>query len=275
MPNQSKLFSGKKGVIMGVANERSLASGVASFLSAQGAELAFSHLPDKDGRDRNEKRVRQVTDGLNTKLVAPCDVSSNDDILAFFNKVGEAFGSIDFFVHSVAFAPVEDIRCPTVAASRAGFLTAMDISVYSFIATARAASELMTNGGSMVTMTYFGAEKVLAGYNMMGVCKAALEASVRYIANDLGPKNIRVNALSAGPVKTLAASAVGDFSSMLGMNAAIAPLGRNVTNDDVGRSTAMLLSDWASSVTGETLHVDCGYNIMGSPGHALERLGKK
>ena len=244
-------------------------------MSAQGAELAFSHLPDQAGRDRNEKRVRQVTDGLNTKLVAPCDVSSNDDIAAFFNKVREVFGSIDFFVHSVAFAPVEDIRCPTVAASRAGFLNAMDISVYSFIATARAASELMPNGGSMVTMTYFGAEKVLAGYNMMGVCKAALEASVRYVAHDLGPKNIRVNALSAGPVKTLAASAVGDFSTMLGMNAAIAPLGRNITNDDVGKSTALLLSDLASSVTGETLHVDCGYHIMGSPGHALERLTKK
>lgn len=275
MLDQSKIFAGKKGVIMGVANEHSLAAGVAEFLSAQGAELAFSHLPDKDGRNRMEQRVRRVTDSLNTKLLAPCDVASNDDIVAFFNKVGDTFGSIDFFVHSIAFAPIEDIRCPTVAVSRAGFLNAMDISVYSFIATARAASELMTNGGSIATMTYFGAEKVLAGYNMMGVCKAALEASVRYLANDLGPKNIRVNAVSAGPVKTLAASAVGDFSTMLTMNAAIAPLGRNVTNDDVGRSTAMLLSDLASSITGETLHVDSGYNIMGSPGHAIERLAKK
>lgn len=275
MTDNNKLFAGKKGVIMGVANEHSLASGAAKFLSEQGAELAFSHLPDKDGRDRMEKRVRRVTDTLNTKLLLPCDVTSNDDIAAFFNKVGDAFGSIDFFVHSIAFAPLDDIRCPTVAASRQGFLDAMDISVYSFIATARAASELMTNGGSMVTMTYFGAEKVLAGYNMMGVCKAALEASVRYLANDLGPKNIRVNALSAGPVKTLAASAVGDFSTMLQMNAAIAPLGRNVTNSDVGKSTGMLLSDMAASITGETLHVDCGYNIMGSPGHALQRLGQQ
>jgi enoyl-[acyl-carrier protein] reductase I len=275
MQASTGLFAGKKGVIMGVANEHSLAAGVAEFLSQQGAELAFSHLPDKDGRDRMEKRVRRVTDNLNTKLLAPCDVSSNEDITAFFAKVGENLGSIDFFVHSIAFAPLEDIRCPTVAASRLGFLNAMDISVYSFIATAKAASELMTGGGSMVTMTYFGAEKVLAGYNLMGVCKAALEASVRYLANDLGPKNIRVNGLSAGPVKTLAASAVGDFSSMLKMNAAIAPLGRNVTNEDVGRGTAMLLSDLASSVTGEILHVDSGYNIMGSPGHALERLGLK
>ncbi|MEY4630636.1 MAG: hypothetical protein RIQ81_756 [Pseudomonadota bacterium] len=275
MQASTGLFAGKKGVIMGVANEHSLAAGAAEFLSSQGAELAFSHLPDRDGRDRMEKRVRRVTDNLNTKLLAPCDVASTEDITAFFNKVRETFGRIDFFVHSIAFAPLEDIRCPTVAASRAGFLNAMDISVYSFIATAKAASELMTDGGSMVTMTYFGAEKVLAGYNLMGVCKAALEASVRYLANDLGPKNIRVNGLSAGPVKTLAASAVGDFSSMLKMNAAIAPLGRNVTNDDVGRGTAMLLSDLASSITGEILHVDSGYNIMGSPGHALERLAGK
>lgn len=269
------LFSGKKGIIMGVANEYSIAAGVARFLKDEGATLGFSHLPDKEGRDRMAKRVQRVAEPLGATFVRPCDVQVDADIKSFFQEVKQEFGTIDFFVHSVAFAPLEDIRCATIDCSRDGFKLAMDISAYSFIATAREAAQLMPDGGSMVTMTYFGGERVVAGYNMMGVCKAALEASMRYLAFDLGPKNIRVNAISAGAIKTLASSAVGEFSEMLKLSAAVSPMGRTVTQDDVGKAAAYLLSDLSSSVTGENLHVDCGYHIMGSPGHAVERLGVK
>lgn len=269
-----QLFQGKKGIIMGVANEHSLASGVAHFAHGQGAALGFSHLPDKEGRNNMERRVRRVTDPLETKFLHPCDVSSDADVDKFFGAVKEHFGEIDFLVHSIAFAPLEDIRCPTIQASRQGFLNAMDISVYSLISVARAAAKIMPQGGSIVTMSYFGAEKVVAGYNMMGICKAALEAAVKYLAYDLGPSKIRVNAVSAGPAKTLAASAVGDFSQMLGLNAAVAPMGRNITTEEVGKSTGFLLSDLSTATTGEILHVDCGYNIMGSPGLAVERMAK-
>ena len=268
-----KLFEGKKGIIMGVANEYSIAAGIAKYLAEQGATLGFSHLPDKEGRDRMEKRVRRVADPIGAKLVIPCDVTSDEEIAKFFGAVQEHFGSIDFLVHSIAFAPLEDIQCATIDVSRPGFHIGMDISVYSFIATARAAAKLMPNGGSIATMTYYGGEKVVGGYNMMGVCKAALEASVKYLAYDLGPKNIRVNGVSAGPIKTLASSAVGEFSEMLALNAAVAPMGKNVTTQDVGKATAYILSDLSSATTGEIMHVDFGYHIMGSPGHAVERLG--
>ncbi len=261
------LFAGKKGIIMGVANERSIATGVARFLHEQGATLGFSHLPDSGDRKRNEDRLRQIAETMHAKLIAPCDVGNDDDIQNFFSKVKETFGSIDFLVHSIAFAPVEDIRCATIDASRNGFKTAMDISVYSFIATARAAAPLMTNGGSICAMSYFGGEKVVMGYNLMGVCKAALESSIQYLAFDLGPKNIRVNGVSAGPLKTLAASAVGDFKDMMGLYEQNAPLGRNVTLEEVAKSTGYLLSDLATATTGEILHVDGGYHVMGGPGH--------
>jgi enoyl-[acyl-carrier protein] reductase I len=269
------LFTGKKGIVMGVANEYSIASGVSKRLSEEGAELGFSHLPDKEGRDRMAKRVHRVTDNLNTTFVAPCEVTDDESVKGFFELTEKKMGAIDFFVHSIAFAPLEDIKCATIDASREGFKTAMDISVYSFICTARYAARLMADGGSIVTMSYYGGEKVVFGYNLMGVCKSALESSVRYLAFDLGPKNIRVNAISAGPIKTLAASAVGDFSHMLGLNAAVSPNGKNVSTEDVGKAASFLLSDLAPSTTGEVLHVDCGYNIMGSPGHAIERLGIK
>ena len=267
------LFQGKKGIIMGVANEYSIAAGVAKFLKEEGAELGFSHLPDKEGRDRMKKRVLRVAEPLGATFVAPCDVTKDDDIAAFYKEVKEHFGNIDFMVHSIAFAPLDDIRCSTIDASREGFLTAMDISVYSLIACTREAAKLMPDGGAIATMTYFGGEKVVGGYNLMGVCKAALDSAMQYLAFDLGPKNIRVNGVSAGPIKTLASSAVGDFSDMLKLNSSVAPTGKNVTLEDVGKSTAFLLSDLASATTGEILHVDGGYNIMGSPGHALERLG--
>jgi len=268
-----KLFEGKKGIIMGVANEYSIAAGIAKYLTEQGATLGFSHLPDKEGRDRMEKRVRRVADPLGATLVLPCDVTSDENIESFFKAVQEQFGAIDFMVHSIAFAPLEDIQCATIDASRKGFQIGMDISVYSFIAAARAAAKIMPHGGAIATMTYYGGEKVVGGYNMMGVCKAALESTVKYLAYDLGPRNIRVNGVSAGPIKTLASSAVGEFSEMLQMNAAIAPMGRNVTTQDVGKATAYILSDLSSATTGEIMHVDFGYNIMGSPGHAVERLG--
>jgi enoyl-[acyl-carrier protein] reductase I len=267
------IFSGKRGVIMGVANEYSIASGVAKFLHQEGAQLAFSHLPDKDGRDRMRKRLERVAEPLQAKVLAPCDVTKDEDIDAFFGEVKKVFPTIDFFVHSIAYAPLEDIRCSTIDASRAGFLQAMEISVYSFVATARRAAALMPDGGSICTMTYYGGEKVVGGYNLMGVCKAALDSSITYLAYDLGPKNIRVNGLSAGPIKTLASSAVGEFSDMLKLNAAVAPMGRNITLEDVAKSAGYLLSDLSSATTGDILHVDFGYHIMGSPGHALERLG--
>lgn len=269
------LFSGKKGVVMGVANEYSIATAVAKFLADEGAAMAFSHLPDKEGRDRMLKRVQRVAEPLGVTFLRPCDVNSDDDIKQFFAEVQKGFGNIDFFVHSIAYAPLDDIRCATIDASREGFRVAMDTSCYSFIATAREAAKLMQDGGSMVTMSYFGGEKVIGGYNLMGVAKAALEMATRYLAFDLGPKNIRVNAVSAGPIKTLASSAVGDFSAMLKLHGAIAPLGRNVTSEEVGKATGFLLSDLATSMTGDVLHVDGGYHIMGSPGHAFERMGSK
>jgi enoyl-[acyl-carrier protein] reductase I len=269
------LFTGKKGIIMGVANEYSIAAGVAKVLHDEGAKLGFNHLPDKEGRDRMAKRVQRVADPLGATFIKPCDVNNDQEVVEFFAKVKEEFGQIDFLVHSIAYAPLDDIRCSTIDVSREGFRIAMDTSVYSFIIAAREAAKLMGPGGSMVTMSYFGGEKVVGGYNLMGVAKSALEMTTQYLAYDLGPKNIRVNAVSAGPIKTLASSAVGEFSAMLKLNSAVSPIERNITTDEVGKATAYLLSDWASATTGEIHHVDCGYNIMGSPGHAIERMGFK
>ena len=260
------LFSGKKGLVLGVANDFSIAWSITEKLVAEGAELGFTHLPG----EKMERRVRRVVDPINPKLLVPCDVQKDEDVAAVFDKVKETFGTIDFVLHSIAFAPIEDLKAPFVRSSREGFKLAMDISVYSLAIVARHAAELMPNGGSIVTLTYYGGEKVVPGYNMMGVCKAALDASVKYLAFDLGPKQIRVNAVSAGPVKTLAASAVGDFDKLSGLYEAIAPMGRNVTRAEVGATGMFLLSDLASGISGEILHVDCGFNAMGSPGHALE-----
>lgn len=261
------LFSGKKGMILGVANDYSIAWSITEKLAAEGAELGFTHLPG----DKMERRVRRAIDPIGPKLLVPCDVQKDEDIAAAFAKAKETFGTLDFVLHSIAFAPIEDLKAPFVQASRDGFKLAMDISVYSLVSVARHAAELMPDGGSIVTMTYYGGEKVVPGYNMMGVCKAALDASVKYLAYDLGPKGIRVNAVSAGPVKTLAASAVGDFDKLSGLYEAIAPMQRNVTREEVGSSGMFLLSDLASGISGEILHVDCGYHAMGSPGHAFEK----
>ena len=259
------LLTGKRGVIMGVANERSIATAVARLMHKEGAELGFSYLPDTGDRNRNEQRVRDVTKDLNPKLLASCDVGQDADIQKFFGLVQESMGKIDFVIHSIAYAPTEDLKCPTYQASRNGFAQAMDISVYSFLAVARYAAPIMSQDGtgSICAMTYYGGEKVFPGYNLMGVAKAALDASVRYTAYELGALKIRVNAISAGPVKTLAASAVGDFKKMLSLYESTAPLRSNITAEDVGAAAAFLASDYGRMTTGEILHVDGGYHVMG------------
>ncbi len=258
------LLEGKRGIVMGIANERSIATAVSRTLYREGAQLGFSYLPDTGEKKRNEARVRQVTDELNPAIVASCDVGSDEAIEAFFAEVHKKMGAIDFLVHSIAYAPTEDLKGPTYMSSRSGFATAMDISCYSLLAVARAARPYMINGGSICAMTYFGGEKVMPGYNLMGVCKAALDAAVRYAAAELGADRIRVNAISAGPVKTLAASAVGDFKKMLGLYEQSSPLRCNITAEDVGAASAFLLSDYGRMTTGEILHVDGGYHIMGT-----------
>ena len=255
-----KLFSGKRGIIMGVANTRSIATGIAQVLTDQGAELAFSFLPDASGK--MEARVHKAVGTLNPNFIHPCNVNDDEQIAEFFQKVEASWGQIDFLVHSIAFADLDEIRKPTVAVSRAGFLQAMEASVYSFIATTQHARKLLSPSASVLTLSYLGSEKCVPGYNLMGLAKAALESATRYLAYDLGAHGHRVNAISAGPIKTLAASAVGDLSAMLKMNAAAAPLRRTVSAQEVGSSAAYLLSELASGVTGETLHVDGGYNIM-------------
>jgi enoyl-[acyl-carrier protein] reductase I len=261
------LFTGKKGVVLGVANDFSIAWAVTRKLLDEGAEVGFTHLPG----DKMERRVRKLAEPIGAKLITPCDVQKDEDIARVFEEAGKVYGTLDFVLHSIAFAPLDDIKCAFVDASREGFKTAMEISAYSLAAVSRYASKVMPDGGSILTLTYYGGEKVVPGYNMMGVCKAALDASVKYLAYDLGPKNIRVNAVSAGPVKTLAASAVGDFDDLSGLYDAVSPMQRNITRDEVGASGMFLLSDLASGITGEILHVDCGYNVMGSPGRALEK----
>jgi enoyl-[acyl-carrier protein] reductase I len=264
------LFSGKKGLIIGVANDFSIAWAITKKVQEEGAELGFTHLPG----DKMERRVRKLAEPLGAKLITSCDVQKDEDVARVFAEAKETYGSLDFVLHSVAFAPREDIECPFVESSRAGFKTAMDISVYSLACVSKYAAQVMPDGGSIVTMTYFGGERVVPGYNMMGVCKAALDAAVKYLAYDLGPRKIRVNAVSAGPVKTLAASAVGDFDKLAGLYDLVSPLERNIEREEVGAAGMFLLSDLAKGITGEIMHVDCGYNIMGSPARAIQTVKK-
>ncbi len=264
------LFEGKKGLVLGIANNFSIAWAITQHLHEQGAEMGFTHLPDGD-RPKNEKKVRKLVEPLGAKFVVPCDVCDDSHIEAVMDKAAEELGQIDFLLHSIAFAPPADLTGPTYACSRKGFSLAMEISAYSLLAVANAAQGIMNDPGSILTLTYFGGERIVPGYNVMGVCKAALEASVRYAAYDLGPKGIRVNALSAGPLKTLAASAV-DSKGMEQVYEHIAPLGRNITHTEVGRTGAFLLSDMSNGMTAEIMHVDAGYNSMGSPGRMLDLL---
>jgi len=264
------MLRNKRGLILGVANEFSLAAFISAKAQAAGADLGFNFLPDASSRGaKAEKRVRRVTDPLEPKFVFPCDLTSDESIDIFFTALQGEWQHFDFMVHSVAWAPLADILCRTTDVSRAGFREAMDISVYSFLTAARRAAELMPRGGSIMTLSYYGGEKVVAGYNLMGVCKAALESAVRYAASELGPRGIRVNSISAGPVKTLSASAVGatgdsgGIDDMMRLHQLVSPLRRNITGGDVGDVACWLASDHAAAITGELIHTDAGYNIMG------------
>jgi enoyl-[acyl-carrier protein] reductase I len=252
------LFSGKKGLVFGVANKDSIAWGISQALHNEGAELGFSYAGEV-----LKKRVEPLAASIGSTFVVECDVASDEDVDAVFAQAADHFGSIDFLVHAVAFAPREALGGRFSDTRRDDFRVALDISCYSMITLARHARDLMPNGGSMVTLTYYGAEKVAPNYNVMGVAKAALESSVRYLAYDLGPNRIRVNAISAGPIKTLAASGVSGFRNSLRYIGQIAPMG-NVTQEDVGAAAAYLLGDGAVGVTGQVLYVDGGYNIMGA-----------
>ncbi len=248
----------KKGLIMGVANDRSIAWGIAQALHAQGATLGFTYQGEA-----LEKRVRPLAESIGSTFIESCDVTDDASVDAVFNKVRNEWGSIDFIVHAIAFSDKNELDGLYVNTTRANFLKTMDISVYSFTSVAQKAAPLMTAGGSMLTLTYYGAERVMPHYNVMGVAKAALEASVRYMAVDLGRQNIRVNAISAGPIKTLAASGIGDFRYILRWNELNSPLGRNVTIEDVGNAGLFLLSDLGAGITGEVMHVDSGYHVVG------------
>ncbi len=256
--NPSGIMAGKRGLIMGVANDRSIAWGIAQACYNQGAELAFTYQGEA-----LEKRVRPLADSVGSKLVLPCDVTDENSIAETFDAIQKEWGEFDFVVHAIAFSDKNELDGLYLNTSRANFLKTMDISVFSFTAVAQKAVPLMKKGGSLVTLTYYGAERVMPHYNVMGVAKAALEASVRYLAADCGKDNIRVNAISAGPIKTLAASGIGDFRYILKWNELNSPLKRNVTIEDVGNSGLYLLSDLGSGVTGEVLHVDSGYHTVG------------
>jgi len=253
------LMDGKRGVIFGVANDKSIAWGVAQQLHAAGAEIAFTYL-----NAALEKRVRPLAESLGATIILPCDVASDDEIAAVFKELERQWGTIDFVVHAVAFANREDLKNPFTQTSREGFALAMDISAYSLVAMTRCAVPLMPAGGSIVTMSYLGAMLAVPGYNVMGVAKAALESSVRYLAAELGERNIRVNAVSAGPIKTLAASGVGNFKEKLHIMEERSPLRRTVNQEEVGKASLYLLSDLSSGVTGEVHYVDGGFNISAS-----------
>jgi enoyl-[acyl-carrier protein] reductase I len=258
MTENRGLMTGKRGLIMGVANDRSIAWGIAKAAADQGAELAFTFQGEA-----LEKRVRPLAQSVGAKILLPCDVTDDASIDKTFEAIKSSWGTLDFVVHAIAFSDKDELKGLYVDTSRKNFALTMDISCFSFTAICARARPLMPNGGSLLTLSYFGAEKVMPHYNVMGVAKAALEASVRYLAADLGPENIRVNAISAGPIKTLAASGIGDFRHILRWNELNAPMKRNITIDDVGGSGLYLLSDLSRGVTGELHHVDAGYNTVG------------
>ena len=258
MGDSAPLLAGKRGLIMGVANERSIAWGIARALSEHGAELAFTYQGDIMAR-----RVKPLAESLGSSIVENCDVTDAASIDAVFDTVGRAWGTLDFLVHAIAFSDRKELSGRYVDTSPDNFAMTMNVSCYSLTAVCQRAEALMGNGGSILTMTYYGAEKVTPHYNVMGVAKAALEASVRYLAVDLGGKNIRVNAVSAGPIRTLAASGIGDFRYILKWNEWNSPLKHNTTTDEVGGAAVYLLSDLSRGVTGEIHHVDSGYHVVG------------
>lgn len=268
------IFAGKKGLILGVANENSIAWAISKFILENGGECGFTHLPDPEDAERkkNRMRVSKLTDQYdNAKFLVPLNVQNDENIKSVIDTTAQEFGKIDFLLHSIAFADRADLSRDTIETSREGFKLAMDISAYSLIAVCNAAKDIFNEHASVAAMSYFGGEKCVPGYNVMGICKAALEASVRYLAYDLGAKGVRVNALSAGPMRTLAGRAAG-VDEMLKLYEHMAPLGRNVSHEEVGRTGAFLLSDLSNGVSGEILHVDGGYHMMGSPGRLLEKV---
>ena len=258
MRNVPSLMAGKRGLVMGVANERSIAWGIARAAHAHGAALAFTYQGET-----LKKRVQPLAAEAGSELLLACDVTDGASMEAAFGALGDAWGDLDFVVHAIAYSDKDELKGQYLATSRENFLRTMDVSCYSFTEVCRRAAPLMEAGGSLLTLTYYGAERVMPHYNVMGVAKAALEASVRYLAADLGGRAIRVNAVSAGPIKTLAASGIGDFRYILRWNELNSPLRRNITTDDVGGAALYLLSDLGAGVTGEVLHVDAGYHVVG------------
>jgi len=259
MTNNQLLMSGKRGIVMGLANDKSIAWGIVQALNAQGAQLAISYQ-----NEVLQKRVEPLAAQLdNEPLLIKCDVSDSASVEACFKELGEKWGKIDFVVHAIAFSDKNELKGRTIDTSLANFTNTMHISCYSFLEACRCASPIMNENGSILTLTYMGSERVLPNYNIMGVAKAALEASVRAAAVDMGSQGVRVNAISAGPIKTLAASGIGDFRKILHWNELNSPLRRNVTQDEVGSMALALLSDLGSAVSGEVLHVDCGYHVVG------------
>ncbi|MDX2197590.1 MAG: enoyl-ACP reductase [Phycisphaerae bacterium] len=254
------LMAGKKGLIFGVANDRSLAWYIAEKLHAEGARMGFTHLPN----EKMEKRVRKLVEPINATMIAPCDVQNDEQIRAVFHQARETMGELDFVLHAVAFANTEALYNPFYKTKRADFLQAMDISAYSLVALCQQGVEFMKPGAAVLSLTYFGSVKVIPSYNVMGVCKAALESSTRYLAAELGrEKQIRVNSLSAGPCRTLSSAGISGFQQMLDHYPTKAPLARNIESDEVGKSGLYLLSDLSSGVTGEIHYVDAGYNVIG------------
>ncbi len=254
----SQLMAGKRGLIMGLANDKSIAWGIAKACAGAGAELAFSYQGEA-----LKRRVDPLAAEVGSDIVLPCDVGDEDSVDALFTALQEKWGKLDFIVHAIGFSDKSELRGRYVDTSKSNFLMSMDISVWSFTSVVKRAAPMMNDGGSCLTLTYYGAEKVMPHYNVMGVAKAALEASVQYLAEDLGRDNIRVNAISAGTIKTLAASGIGDFRYIMKWNEYNSPLRRTVTQDEVGKSALYLLSDLGSAVTGEVHHVDAGYHVIG------------
>lgn len=257
-PIKGSLMAGKVGIIMGVANEKSIGWGIAQALHAQGAQLGFTYQSAI-----LQKRVEPLAESLAGSALFECDVSQDEALDKCFANIAKHYGKIDFLVHSIAFSDKNELKGRYLETTRANFLNTMDISCYSLASIAKRAEKIMPDGGSLITLTYYGAEKAFPNYNVMGVAKAALEASVRYLACDLGPNNIRVNAISAGTIRTLAASGISDFRSMQRLSEMVSPLKRNASLEDVGGAAVYLLSDLSNGTTGEVLHVDCGYNIIG------------
>ena len=258
MTETPALMAGKRGLVMGVANDRSIAWGIAKAVADQGAELAFTYQGEA-----LERRVKPLAESVGSDVLLPCDVTDDASLEAAFGEIGDKWGRLDFVVHAIAYSDKEQLKGKYVNTTRDNFLQTLDISCFSFTDVCRRAAPLMNDGGSMLTLTYYGAERVMPHYNVMGVAKAALEASVRYLAVDLGGQGVRVNAISAGPIKTLAASGIGDFRYILKWNELNAPLKRNVSTEEVGASGLYLLSDLGRGVSGEVHHVDCGYHTVG------------